>query len=370
MATTTNPSKVLITGVFRNSDDAAQAVAALVDGGIPRDDINIVLPQDANLEAFGIKKQTKVGEGAALGGTIGGAVGALVLGFTAVGAIATGGASLLISGPLIAALAGAGAGAAAGGLVGGLIGLGIPEHEIKYYKEALESGSVLVGVHAPESRREWVEQTLTMYHAVDPSELAKTPKTTSDVSGSRKSRTGIFGGNGDAEDAEMESNGLHQIFVEQLKDIYYAENQLVDALGEMRDAASNPELRTAFADHLHETEYHVRRLEQVFESIGTRPKQEKCPAINGIITEAKDLMKMYDESPQRDAALICGAQKAEHYEMATYGCLAAYARTMGHTTAFELLSQTLQEETAADKLLTSIAESGVNQSAGTPVGAR
>jgi len=244
--------------------------------------------------------------------------------------------------------------------------MGIPEHEVKYYQEALKSGAVLVGVQAPAQRRDWVQQTLAMYHSVSPSEIGTFDRTgfaAKVPAGRTTAGAGAVGGNG----GDMEENGLHQLFVEQLKDIYYAENQLVDALGTMRDAASNAELRSAFADHLNETQYHLRRLEQVFESIGTRPQQEKCPAINGIIAEAKDLMKMYDESPQRDAALICGAQKAEHYEMATYGSLAAFARQMGHNQAYELLSQTLEEEKAADKLLSSIAEGGVNESAEAPV---
>lgn len=339
----------LVTGIFKNSQDAANAITRLLQGGVHRDDISVVASEKANMEAFGIETQSKASQGAVLGGGIGGTLGALVAGFTAVGAIATGGVGILVAGPIVAALAGAGAGAAAGGIIGGLIGYGIPEHQVKFFQDAIDKGSVLVGARVPDKQVDWVVRTFESYGAM-------TPTSSTTPSSGRNAAPAV---DKDAYNGE----GLRVILVEQLKDMYYAEQQLVDALTTMRDAASSPELARAFADHLTQTRLHVQRLEQVFESIGVEAEAEKCPAINGIIAEAKDLMKHHESAAQRDAALICGAQKAEHYEMATYGCLTAYAKTLGLTRAAELLAQTLQEETEADRRLSQVAESGINQSA-------
>ena len=157
---------------------------------------------------------------------------------------------------------------------------------------------------------------------------------------------------------------LRDLFVEQLRDIYWAERKLVKALEKMRDKASSPRLKQAFDMHREQTKGHVIRLEEVLSSIDEPADTAKCPAMSGIIEEANDIIDDTDEfSAQRDAGLVIAAQKAEHYEIATYGSLAQLAEVMGFLEAKDLLGQTLQEEKAADLLLTEIAKSGINYSA-------
>jgi hypothetical protein len=136
----------VITGLFENPSTAAQAVRQLETRGVPASNISIVASESVKRESFAIDSHSKAGEGTAIGAGLGGAIGALIAGFTAVGAIATGGIGLIAAGPLVAALAGAGAGAAAGSVVGAAVGFAIPEHEVKFYDDALRKGSVLVGV--------------------------------------------------------------------------------------------------------------------------------------------------------------------------------------------------------------------------------
>lgn len=157
---------------------------------------------------------------------------------------------------------------------------------------------------------------------------------------------------------------LKELFVEQLQDIYWAEKKLVKALGKMNEAATTRQLKDAFSKHQRQTEEHARRLEQVFRSIGEEADTTKCPAMAGIIDEAEDIIDETEEgTSQRDAALILAGQKAEHYEIATYGGLAQLAETMGFAEAKQLLGQTLEEEKETDMLLTRIAESGINYQA-------
>lgn len=144
----------VITGVFETAAEAARAVGTLESTGVPSRDISLITSERVGRDSFTVDKHSKLAEGAATGAGVGGAVGALVAGLTLVGAVATGGLGLLAAGPIVAALAGAGAGAAAGGLVGGLVGLAIPEHEVKFYEDALERGGVVVGVSCENSETE------------------------------------------------------------------------------------------------------------------------------------------------------------------------------------------------------------------------
>jgi len=154
---------------------------------------------------------------------------------------------------------------------------------------------------------------------------------------------------------------LKELFIEQLKDIYWAEKKLIKTLPKMAEAATSDQLKHAFNTHLEQTRYHVSRLEQVFDSIGEQAKAKKCPAMSGIAEEGEDIIDETETgTAQRDAGLIIAAQKAEHYEIATYGGLAQLAETLGLTQAKDLLGQTLQEEEQTDKLLSQIAKSGVN----------
>ena len=155
-------------------------------------------------------------------------------------------------------------------------------------------------------------------------------------------------------------SGLRELFLDELKDIYWAEKALVKALPKMAKKATSSELVAAIDDHLAVTETHVERLEQVFDSLGEKAAAKKCEAMDGLITEAEDLMKEIEDGVVRDAAIISAAQKVEHYEIASYGTLVAFANTLGESEAAELLEETLDEEKEADQLLTEIAMSSIN----------
>jgi ferritin-like metal-binding protein YciE len=160
-----------------------------------------------------------------------------------------------------------------------------------------------------------------------------------------------------------ETGTLHDAFIDELRDAYDAEKQLTKALPKLAKAATNPKLRAAFESHLKETEGHVKRLEQVFESLDEKVRGKHCDGIAGIIEEGKSTMEEDFDETTMDACLIAGGQRAEHYEMAAYGTLVAWAQAMGHAEAAKLLQQNLDEEKAADKKLTGLAEGGINQSA-------
>jgi ferritin-like metal-binding protein YciE len=150
---------------------------------------------------------------------------------------------------------------------------------------------------------------------------------------------------------------LRETFIDELKDLFDAEKQLLKALPKMAKAAENDDLRAAFEEHLTQTEEHVSRLEQVFEAFDEAAKGKKCKGMQGLIAEAEDLIK----EDEGDAALIAAAQKAEHYEISAYGTLAAWAAALEEDEVVELLTQTLEEEKETDEKLTDLAESVVNQ---------
>ena len=156
---------------------------------------------------------------------------------------------------------------------------------------------------------------------------------------------------------------MDDLFVHQLKDIYYAEKRIVGALPKMIEKASSRELKSAFEAHLGETRNHVRRVEQVFQMLGVTPETVDCPAIDGIIEEADEVAGDVEDKRVLDAALIAAAQAVEHYEMKRYGTLIAWANALGRSDCGSPLKANLGEEEAADKKLTKIAESGVNAAA-------
>ena len=156
---------------------------------------------------------------------------------------------------------------------------------------------------------------------------------------------------------------MNDLFVHQLKDIYYAERRIVSALPQMIEKASSPQLKAAFETHLGETRNHVNRVEQVFQMHGASPETVDCPAIDGIIDEADEVAGEVADKRVLDAALIAAAQAVEHYEITRYGTLIAWANVLGLSDCAGLLKANLNEEEAADKKLTKIAESGVNQAA-------
>ena len=161
----------------------------------------------------------------------------------------------------------------------------------------------------------------------------------------------------------MAVKNMQDLLIDELRDIYHAEKQLTRALPKMARAASNEQLKQAFTQHLEETQGQIERLEQVFESLDERARGKHCDGIAGIIEEGKSVMEENFDDTTMDACLIAAGQRAEHYEMAAYGTLVAWAETMGHTDAARLLQQTLDEEKAADKKLSGLAESGINQRA-------
>ena len=160
-----------------------------------------------------------------------------------------------------------------------------------------------------------------------------------------------------------EAGTLHDAFIDELRDAYDAEKQLLKALPKLAKAATNPELRAAFEEHLEETRGQVDRLEEVFGSLDEKVRGKHCDGIAGIIDEGKNVMEEDFDDATMDACLIAAGQRAEHYEMAAYGTLVAWARAMGHDEAADLLQQTLDEEKAADEKLSALAEGGVNQEA-------
>ena len=157
---------------------------------------------------------------------------------------------------------------------------------------------------------------------------------------------------------------LEKLFTDSLKDIYWAEKQLTKALPKMQKKATTDELKSAIEEHLAQTEEHVSRLEQVFEICGKKAQAKKCDAMEGLIEEGNTVVEeTEDGSMTRDAGIIMSAQKVEHYEIATYGCLVTFAKTLGIDEAADLLEQTLQEEKETDMLLSNLAETLINQDA-------
>lgn len=160
-----------------------------------------------------------------------------------------------------------------------------------------------------------------------------------------------------------ESGTLHDAFLDELRDAYDGEKQLTKALPKMAKAATSPILRDAFETHLEETRGHIERLERVIEGLGEKVRGKHCDGLAGIIEEGRSAMGEDFDEATMDACLIAAGQRAEHYEIAAYGTLVAWAEAMGHTDAVSLLQEILDEEKAADEKLTSIAEAGINQEA-------
>ena len=157
----------------------------------------------------------------------------------------------------------------------------------------------------------------------------------------------------------MESENLAELLVEELKDLYSAENQLVKALPKMAKAATSPELKKGFEKHLEETRGHVERLDKACQILESSPKGSKCMAMEGLIEEGKEIIEDHDDAETLDAALICAAQKVEHYEIASYGTVKRWAELLELNDVVKLLDQTLKEEKATDEKLSQVAE-GIN----------
>ena len=158
----------------------------------------------------------------------------------------------------------------------------------------------------------------------------------------------------------MKLDSLQILWIEELRDIYNAENQLLKALPKMAKGASSPELKQAFEDHLEETKGHIERLDEIFEKLDEKPTGKTCKAMKGLIEEGSEILEEEGEAPVLDAGIIAAAQKVEHYEIASYGTVRAFANMLGEEDAADLLQQTLDEEGEADKKLNELAEEIVN----------
>lgn len=152
------------------------------------------------------------------------------------------------------------------------------------------------------------------------------------------------------------AEGLRELYIEELKDLYNAENQLVKALPKMAKAASSEELRQGFEEHLEQTKGHVQRLEQIFQALGESPKGKKCKGMEGLVEEGSEVMQEDFEGALMDAAIIGAAQRVEHYEIAAYGTVCAFAEELGESEQNSLLNETLQEEKETDEKLTQLAQ--------------
>jgi ferritin-like metal-binding protein YciE len=158
----------------------------------------------------------------------------------------------------------------------------------------------------------------------------------------------------------MELKTLNDLFIHQLKDLYAAEQQLLQAMPKMEEKITSGELKRSMGRHREETQYQVNRLEKVFESLGVQPKAEKCKAMEGLLKETQEFMEEEADKPVMDAGLIALAQRIEHYEIAAYGTACTYAKYLGHQEALRLLKETLSEEKKTDERLTVLAESTIN----------
>lgn len=156
---------------------------------------------------------------------------------------------------------------------------------------------------------------------------------------------------------------LHDLFEDSLKDIYWAEQALVKALPKMHDNATSPQLKTAIQEHIIQTQDHVARLEEIFQSMGKEAEAKKCDAMEGLLKEGDSIIAETQTGPVRDAGIIAASQKVEHYEIATYGTLAAFAKILDEKVAIQNLLKTLGEEKKADQLLTAIADTNLNSKA-------
>lgn len=162
--------------------------------------------------------------------------------------------------------------------------------------------------------------------------------------------------------ATSSKEGLEKVMKDLLKDIYYAEKQLVRALNKMSKAAENEELKNAFDTHRQETEEQISRLEEAFEIFGMRAAGKKCPAMDGLVEEGAEAIEEFEKGPARDAALIVSAQKTEHYEIAAYGSLRAFAGTLGYADCEQIFDEILEQESSTDEILNQIAQT-INQQA-------
>jgi len=307
---------------------AEQIVDRLKSSNFSNNDISVLFPDKETNRDFAHEKSTKAPEGAITGagtvGVIGGALGWLV----GIGALAIPGVGPFIAaGPIMAALSGAAIGAAVGGIAGALIGMGVPELEAKRYEGKLKQGNILISVHTENSDQ--ISQAKDIFKNAGAQDICSTGEasTPNESSAKKKERSTKAKASTRAGDS---GKNLEDLFLDELADMYDSEKRLVKGLPKLKEAATCTHLQAAIEEHLRETEGHVTRIENVFRAFGREAKGKKCEATVGLLDEGDEIASDFKGSPAINAALISAAQKVEHYEIASYGCLHEWAEMLDH----------------------------------------
>jgi ferritin-like metal-binding protein YciE len=359
-------SKKSVFCIATSRPQAEQIVDRLKNANFSNNDISVLFPDKQTNRDFAHEKNTKAPEGAITGAGTGGVLGGALGWLVGIGALAIPGVGPFIAaGPIMAALSGAAIGAAAGGVAGALIGMGVPELEAKRYEGKLKEGNILISVHAENSDQ--ISRAKEIFKQANAQDICSTGEaSTPDSSRVEKkewSKASTVTTMTTARKTSDSGKNLEDLFFDELADMYDSEKRLVKALPKMKEAATCAHLQAAIEDHLRETEGHVTRIENVFRSFGREAKGKKCEATVGLLDEGDEIASDFKGSPAINAALISAAQKVEHYEIASYGCLHEWAEMLDHPEAAALLKQTLAEEKHADEKLTSLARSATNEEA-------
>lgn len=364
-------SKKSVFCIATSRPQAEQIVDRLKNANFSNNDISVLFPDKQTNRDFAHEKNTKAPEGAITGAGTGGVLGGALGWLAGIGALAIPGVGPFIAaGPIMAALSGAAIGAAAGGVAGALIGMGVPELEAKRYEGKLKQGNILISVHAENSDQ--VSRVKEIFKQANAQDICSTGEaSTPDNSRSEKkerSKTTTMTTTTSSRKTGDSGKNLEDLFFDELADMYDSEKRLVKALPKMKEAATCMHLQAAIEDHLRETEAHVTRIENVFRVFGREAKGKKCEATVGLLDEGDEIASDFKGSPAINAALISAAQKVEHYEIASYGCLHEWAEMLDHPEAAALLKQTLAEEKSADEKLTNLARKATNEEAREGVG--
>ncbi len=358
-------SKKSVFCIATSRPQAELIVDRLKSANFSYNDISVLFPDKETNRDFAHEKSTKAPEGAITGAGTGGVLGGALGWLVGIGALAVPGVGPFIAaGPIMAALSGAAIGAAAGGVAGALIGMGMPELEAKRYEGKLKQGNILISVHTENSDQ--ISQAKDIFKNAGAQDICSTGEasTPGDSRTKKKDRTTKSSTTTASTRSSSDSGkNLEDLFFDELADMYDSEKRLVKALPKMKEAATCAHLQAAIENHLRETEGHVTRIENVFRSFGREAKGKKCEATVGLLDEGDEIASDFKGSPAINAALISAAQKVEHYEIASYGCLHEWAAMLDHPEAAALLKQTLAEEKQADEKLTTLARTATNEEA-------
>lgn len=359
-------SKKSVFCIATSRPQAELIVDHLKAAGFSNNDISVLFPDKQTNRDFAHEKNTKAPEGAITGAGTGGVLGGALGWLVGIGALAIPGVGPFIAaGPIMAALSGAAIGAAAGGVAGALIGMGVPELEAKRYEGKLKQGNILISVHTENSDQ--ISRAKEIFKQADAQDICSTGEASAPDKPTAKkkdrSKSATMTESTTSHKTSDSAKNLEDLFFDELADMYDSEKRLVKALPKLKEAATCMHLQAAIEDHLRETEGHVTRIESVFRAFGREAKGKKCEATVGLLDEGDEIASDFKGSPAINAALISAAQKVEHYEIASYGCLHEWAEMLDHPEAAELLKQTLAEEKQADEKLTNLARKATNEEA-------